>query len=54
MELVLISEFAEIENVKMYSYNELRHATEDFSLGNKIGEGGFGYVYKVTSVSCTW
>ncbi|CAD5187790.1 unnamed protein product [Musa acuminata subsp. malaccensis] len=39
-------EFAEIENVKIYSYNELRHATEDFSLGNKIGEGGFGYVYK--------
>ncbi|RZR82030.1 hypothetical protein BHM03_00008370 [Ensete ventricosum] len=46
MELVLISEFAEIENVKIYSYNELRHATENFSLGNKIGEGGFGYVYK--------
>ncbi|CAN1301355.1 Cold-responsive protein kinase 1 [Linum perenne] len=30
----------------MYSYKELRQATDDFSTGNKIGEGGFGSVYK--------
>ncbi|XP_021287783.1 putative serine/threonine-protein kinase [Herrania umbratica] len=35
-----------IHNVKLYTYKELRSATEDFSLANKIGEGGFGSVYK--------
>ncbi|CAN1301353.1 Cold-responsive protein kinase 1 [Linum perenne] len=35
-----------VQNVKMYSYKELRQATDDFSTGNKIGEGGFGSVYK--------
>ncbi|PKU80300.1 putative leucine-rich repeat receptor-like serine/threonine-protein kinase [Dendrobium catenatum] len=33
-------------NVKLYSLKELRVATEDFFPGNKIGEGGFGSVYK--------
>ncbi|KAJ6319534.1 hypothetical protein OIU78_015036 [Salix suchowensis] len=28
-----------------YSYEELSKATDDFSLANKIGEGGFGTVY---------
>ena len=32
---------------KIYSYNELRVATSDFNLDNKLGEGGFGVVYKV-------
>jgi hypothetical protein len=31
----------------IYSYNELRVATRDFNLENKLGEGGFGVVYKV-------
>ncbi|XXG68440.1 hypothetical protein AAC387_Pa06g1526 [Persea americana] len=35
-----------IENVSFYSYKELRTATKDFSPANKIGEGGFGSVYK--------
>ncbi|XP_064949592.1 cold-responsive protein kinase 1-like isoform X2 [Musa acuminata AAA Group] len=35
-----------IENVRIYSYKELRNATGDFSLTNKVGEGGFGSVYK--------
>lgn len=35
-----------IENVKIYSYKELKKATGDFSPGNKVGEGGFGSVYK--------
>ena len=30
-----------------FSYAELRNATEDFSPSNKLGEGGFGPVYKV-------
>ncbi|KAL3583930.1 hypothetical protein D5086_014991 [Populus alba] len=29
-----------------FSYGELRTATEDFSSANKLGEGGFGPVYK--------
>ena len=32
---------------RIYSYNELRIATHDFHLDNKLGEGGFGVVYKV-------
>lgn len=36
-----------LKNVKLYSYKDLRIATENFDLANKIGEGGFGSVYKV-------
>ncbi|XP_047335960.1 probable LRR receptor-like serine/threonine-protein kinase At1g56140 [Impatiens glandulifera] len=32
----------------MFSYSELRAATEDFSSMNKLGEGGFGPVFKGT------
>ena len=28
-----------------FSYEELSTATDDFSLANKIGQGGFGVVY---------
>ncbi|XP_062096584.1 probable LRR receptor-like serine/threonine-protein kinase At1g56140 isoform X2 [Humulus lupulus] len=31
-----------------FSYSELRVATGDFSSANKLGEGGFGHVYKGT------
>ena len=33
-------------NLRVFSYDELRHATNDFSRLSKIGEGGFGGVYK--------
>ncbi|KAH9611048.1 hypothetical protein KSS87_018951 [Heliosperma pusillum] len=39
-------EFAAVQNVQLFSYKELRAATDDFSIINKIGEGGFGPVYK--------
>uniref|UniRef100_A0A1D1ZA17 Putative leucine-rich repeat receptor-like serine/threonine-protein kinase At3g14840 n=1 Tax=Anthurium amnicola TaxID=1678845 RepID=A0A1D1ZA17_9ARAE len=35
-----------IDKVRIYSLKELKHATEAFSPANKIGEGGFGSVYK--------
>lgn len=38
-------EVSGVQNIKMYSFKELRIATEDFSPINKIGEGGFGSVY---------
>lgn len=39
-------EVSNIDNVKLYTYKELKVATEEFSAANKIGEGGFGSVYK--------
>lgn len=33
-------------NIKRYTYKELLRATENFNQSNKIGEGGFGSVYK--------
>ncbi|GLT53931.1 hypothetical protein SLA2020_271650 [Shorea laevis] len=39
-------EVSNIDNVKLYTYKELKAATEEFSAANKIGEGGFGSVYK--------
>ncbi|PKU83862.1 cold-responsive protein kinase 1-like isoform X1 [Dendrobium catenatum] len=35
-----------LQNVKIYSYKVLRKATDNFSPANKLGEGGFGCVYK--------
>lgn len=35
-----------LENNQFVSYNELKVATDGFRLSNKIGEGGFGPVYK--------
>lgn len=34
------------EGFRVYSYNELKSATNGFSAANKVGEGGFGTVYK--------
>jgi serine/threonine protein kinase len=33
-------------NIKVFSYNELRSATDNFHVRNKIGRGGFGTVYQ--------
>nr|GMD00990.1 putative serine/threonine-protein kinase [Ipomoea batatas] len=34
-------------NVKLFSYNSIRSATQHFHPSNKIGGGDFGVVYKV-------
>lgn len=41
------TELSGVKNVTLFSYKQLRIATDDFSTLNKIGEGGFGSVYKV-------
>ncbi|KAL9255685.1 Cold-responsive protein kinase 1-like protein [Drosera capensis] len=35
-----------VDNIKFFSYNEVRNATSNFNPANKIGEGGYGSVYK--------
>lgn len=47
---ILILDIPGIENVTIYPYDELRSATGDFSIANKVGEGGFGSVYRVTCI----
>ncbi|KAL5575451.1 hypothetical protein UlMin_017150 [Ulmus minor] len=37
-----------LENIRSFSYNELRSASDDFHPSNKLGRGGFGTVYKAT------
>ncbi|PIN16556.1 Serine/threonine protein kinase [Handroanthus impetiginosus] len=39
-------EISSVQQAKLYSYKELQLATGNFSSANKIGEGGFGSVYK--------
>nr|GMC81775.1 putative serine/threonine-protein kinase [Ipomoea batatas] len=36
-------------NVKLFSYNSIRSATQHFHPSNKIGGGGFGVVYKLAN-----
>ncbi|BAT73927.1 Cold-responsive protein [Vigna angularis] len=35
-----------------YKYNDLKAGTKNFSAENKLGEGGFGAVYKVNFMLC--
>ncbi|PUZ49535.1 hypothetical protein GQ55_7G333500 [Panicum hallii var. hallii] len=36
------------KNIRLFSYAELRSATDNFNRTNKVGRGGFGTVYKGT------
>lgn len=36
-----------VESIRLFSYEELKSATQGFRPSCKIGEGGFGSVYKV-------
>lgn len=35
-------------NLQVFNYSSIRATTNDFSSENKLGEGGYGPVYKVT------
>ncbi|KAG8043945.1 hypothetical protein GUJ93_ZPchr0458g22811 [Zizania palustris] len=37
------------KNIRLFSYSELRSATDNFNRSHKIGRGGFGTVYKGTT-----
>ena len=39
-------------NLKVYSIASIMDATNCFSIENKLGEGGFGTVYKVSLERC--
>ncbi|GAB4846556.1 Cold-responsive protein kinase 1 [Ancistrocladus abbreviatus] len=41
-----VPDVSDVHNVKVYSYREMQNATENFNPANKIGEGGFGSVFK--------
>lgn len=47
MSVFAATDISDIQNINIYAYKELRIATEGFSPANKIGQGGFGSVYKV-------
>jgi len=47
-----ILEATELKGPKKYKYSDLKAATKNFSEKNKLGEGGFGAVYKV-HLSCS-
>lgn len=40
---------AEIEDLPLFTFEELVAATNNFSGTNKLGQGGFGPVYKVVN-----
>lgn len=33
----------------LFGFSKIKHATDNFSEKNKLGEGGFGPVYQVTA-----
>jgi hypothetical protein len=56
--LMFLFMFAELYSIvgrpNVFSYSELRSATENFSSSNRLGEGGYGAVYKVSSSVSTY
>jgi len=35
--------------IKLFSFDSMVKATDNFSISNRLGQGGFGIVYKVIS-----
>ena len=47
---VMVAElYSIVGRPNVFSYGELRTATENFGSNNLLGEGGYGSVYKVSS-----
>lgn len=44
-----ISGISAEKNIRLFSYSQLRSATDNFNRNNKVGRGGFGTVYKGTT-----
>lgn len=53
-EMLLLSGIYSEKNIRLFSYAELRSATDNFNRSNKVGRGGFGIVYKVTIHFLMW
>ena len=50
-EFVAMLEFDKREvKPNLYAYKDIKLATNNFGIGNKLGEGGFGIVYKVLHI----
>jgi hypothetical protein len=47
--LMFVELYSIVGRPNVFSYSELRSATENFSSSNLLGEGGYGSVYKVSS-----
>ena len=45
-----LSEQAKIEELPLFNFAKLAIATDNFNSLNKLGQGGFGPVYKVISI----
>ena len=53
-EILLVCEDGDIDETSttdwlQYSFGIIKQATDDFSENNKLGQGGFGLVYKVNN-----
>lgn len=47
---VFLSDFKKLDfNINAFSLKQIKDATDNFAPANKIGEGGFGPVYKVSA-----
>ncbi|KAF8762295.1 hypothetical protein HU200_009624 [Digitaria exilis] len=47
-QMLLLSGIYSEKNIRLFSYAELRSATDNFNRTKKVGRGGFGTVYKGT------
>ncbi|KAE8008884.1 hypothetical protein FH972_005355 [Carpinus fangiana] len=46
---IKLSASSNASNLQEFSYTTIKAATQNFSCENKLGEGGYGPVYKVAS-----